>query len=39
MSREPKGAFRPGRIWTVVARVDDGEAFRGPATIDHEGNG
>ncbi len=24
---------------TVVARVDDGEAFRGPATIDHEGNG
>ena len=28
-----------GSKLTVVARVDDGETFRGPATIDHEGNG
>ena len=34
-----EGGVPAGSKLTVVARVDDGEAFRGPATIDHEGNG
>jgi alpha-2-macroglobulin-like protein len=34
-----EGGVPAGSKLTVVARVDDGETFRGPATIDHEGNG
>lgn len=34
-----EGGVPAGANLTVVARVDDGETFRGPATIDHEGNG
>jgi len=34
-----EGGVPVGAKLTVVARVDDGETFRGPATIDHEGNG
>jgi hypothetical protein len=34
-----EGGVPAGAKLTVVARVDDGETFRGPATIDHEGNG
>ncbi len=33
------GGVPVGANLTVVARVDDGETFRGPATIDDEGNG
>jgi alpha-2-macroglobulin-like protein len=34
-----EGGVPAGSKLTVAARVDDGETFRGPATIDHEGNG
>jgi uncharacterized protein YfaS (alpha-2-macroglobulin family) len=34
-----EGGIPAGSNLTVVARVDDAEAFRGPATIDQEGNG
>lgn len=34
-----EGGVPAGANLTVVARVDDAETFRGPATIDHEGHG
>jgi hypothetical protein len=34
-----EGGVPAGASLTVVARVDDGEEFRGPATIDDQGNG
>lgn len=34
-----EGGVPDGAKLTVVARIDDGETFRGPATIDAEGNG